>query len=47
MRGIPRLALENASLERDVAVSSQLFTNLQQRYDEANFKNLSGPISAL
>jgi capsular exopolysaccharide synthesis family protein len=40
-RALPALAAEGAARERDVTVAAQLFTTLQQRYDEARLVEAS------
>ena len=41
MRRIPPLAIEEARLQRDVAIAEQLFANIRQRYEEARLANVS------
>jgi succinoglycan biosynthesis transport protein ExoP len=41
LRGAPPVALEEIRLERDQANAGQLFSNLQQRYDEARLAEVS------
>ncbi len=41
LRQIPSLAIEDARLDRDVTVAAQLFSNIQQRYTEAQLAEVS------
>jgi uncharacterized protein involved in exopolysaccharide biosynthesis len=41
LRRLSPLAVEEASLEREVAVAEQLYTGLQQRYEEARLSEVS------
>jgi succinoglycan biosynthesis transport protein ExoP len=41
LRQVPALAIEDARLERDVTVAAQLFSNIQQRYAEAQLAEAS------
>jgi tyrosine-protein kinase Etk/Wzc len=41
LRQVPALAIEDARLERDVTVAAQLFSNIQQRYAEAQLAEVS------
>ena len=41
LRQIPPLAIQEARLQRDVAIAEQLFTNIQQRFEEARLAEVS------
>ncbi|HEU5262520.1 MAG TPA: polysaccharide biosynthesis tyrosine autokinase [Gemmatimonadales bacterium] len=41
LRQIPPLAIQEARLQRDVAIAEQLFANIQQRFEEARLAEVS------
>src|SRR5947208_3160598 len=41
LRRIPPLAIDDARLDRDVTIAAELFTNIQQRYAEAQLAEVS------